>query len=85
MTRIPRPNRVRARAPLRAFCLLALFGAIAGCRGTPEEAPKTLPAESCTCGEAETDALGCPAACCSKPDARCGNALCTCAHEPAGS
>lgn len=70
---------------LRVCCLLALGGLSAGCQGTTEKAPKTLAVEFCSCGDPETDALGCPAACCAMSDAQCANVLCTCTPEPAGS
>lgn len=60
----------------------AAAAALPACAAPAREA--VLPAAECSCGQPETDALGCPAICCAGGDASCANALCTCAghREP---
>ena len=61
----------------RLPAMIALALVATRCR-TTQSAPNVLEPHECSCGEADTDILGCPAGCCLSSIESCENELCTC-------
>lgn len=58
--------------------LLAVLPACNSTCSTTAGDSAALPVHECSCGDPESDILGCPAGCCVSPENVCANALCTC-------
>jgi len=65
--------------------VLGIAALLPACSSDKVDVAETAILHSCSCGDAETDILGCAGACCLGEDSSCGNPLCTCptAHTSA--